>query len=53
MSQPAAVSSLTSSSINKEDEKEVDHFPYVQTLLRISEVFLYRIPPMKSSGGHR
>ena len=25
----------------------------VQTLLTVNEVFVYQIPPMKTSGGHR
>jgi hypothetical protein len=30
-----------------------DKVHLVQTLLTVNEVFVYRIPPMKTSGGHR
>lgn len=32
---------------------EEDEVHILQTLLTVREVFVYRIPPMKSSGGHR
>mmetsp|Transcript_31973 Transcript_31973/g.52788 ORF Transcript_31973/g.52788 Transcript_31973/m.52788 type:complete len:268 (+) Transcript_31973:119-922(+) len=35
------------------EEEEEDQVHLVQTLLTVNEVFVYQIPPMKSSGGHR
>jgi hypothetical protein len=34
-------------------EGEEDKVVLVQTLLTVNEVFVYRIPPLKSSVGHR
>jgi hypothetical protein len=36
--------------VDNEDDYQVH---LVQTLLTVNEVFVYRIPPMKTSGGHR
>ena len=36
-----------------DDDDDNYHVQFVQTLLTVNEVFVYRIAPMKTSGGHR
>lgn len=53
MSQPQQQSKPTKEERDEEEEAEPQGSLLRQTLLTHDEVFVYKIPPLRSSGGHR